>query len=137
MNSRAKGCRGERELAEFLRDRGHTARRGQQFAGGGDSPDVVCPTLPGVHLEVKRVEAGNPYVWLAQAIRDTRSVCDCGATTISPGYPHTTTCRTWKTMPVVAHKRNRQEWIAVLRFEDLLSLLERANRPNPPIVGNL
>lgn len=125
MNSRAKGCRGERELAEFLRERGHIARRGQQFAGGGDSPDVVCPTLPGIHLEVKRVEAGNPYVWLAQAVRDAG-----GPTFVVGGAPI-------GKMPVVAHKRNRQEWIAVLRFEDLLSLIERANRPNPPIVGNL
>lgn len=103
LNSRNKGAVGERELAAFLRERGHTARRGQQFSGGTDSPDVVCETLPGVHLECKRVEAGSPYVWLAQAIRDA-------------GIK----------MPVVAHRRNKREWIAVLRLEDLLKLLPSA-----------
>lgn len=100
MNSRAKGCRGERELADFLRQRGHDARRGQQFSGGTDSPDVVCATLPGIHIEVKRVEAGNPYVWLKQAIRDAGNK-----------------------MPLVAHRRNKEDWIAVMRLEDLLPLL--------------
>lgn len=100
INSRQKGCRGERELADFLRQRGHDARRGQQFSGGTGSPDVVCATLPGVHIEVKRVEAGNPYVWLKQAIRDAGNK-----------------------MPLVAHRRNKEDWIAVVRLADLLPLL--------------
>ena len=104
INSRAKGCRGERELAELLRVRGHDARRGQQFSGGADSPDVVCATLPGIHLECKRVERGNLYDWLDQAIRDA------GAK-----------------VPVVAHRRNGREWTAILPLADLLDLLEKAN----------
>lgn len=100
MNSRSKGKRGELEIAAYLRERGHEARRGQQFSGGGDSPDVVS-SLTNIHLEVKRVEAGNPYVWLAQAIRDAG-----------------------QKMPVVVHKRNRQDWIAVVRLDDLMALLE-------------
>ena len=42
INSRAKGARYERELARYLDENGFPARRGQQFAGGSDSPDVVC-----------------------------------------------------------------------------------------------
>lgn len=113
INSRAKGAAGEREFAKFLNDRGHTARRGQQFSGGAESPDVVCPTLPSIHLEVKRVEAGNPYKWMDQAIRDAGAA----------------------KLPVVAHRKNGKEWLAVLRMEDLLNILQERdallNQRNP------
>lgn len=102
MNSRAKGKRGELELAAYLRERGIEARRGQQFAGGGDSPDVVT-SLEGFHFECKRVEAGNPYDWLEQAIRDSGGK-----------------------VPVVAHKRNHKDWIAVLPLDEFLKLVQRA-----------
>lgn len=107
INSCAKGKIGEREFAEVLRDAGFIdARRGQQFSGSPDSPDVVCAALPGVHFEVKRTQAGNPYVWLAQAIADAGDL---------------------KT-PVVAHRRNRKDWIAVMRMSDLLPLLMARRR---------
>jgi Holliday junction resolvase len=99
-NSRSKGKRGELEIAAYLRARGHEARRGQQFSGGTDSPDVVS-SIAGVHLEVKRVETFNAYKALAQAINDAG-----------------------QKMPVVIHKRNRQDWIAVLRLDDLMTLIE-------------
>jgi hypothetical protein len=51
MNSRAKGARGERLWRDELREAGFTARRGQQFAGGSDSPDVICEELSGLHLD--------------------------------------------------------------------------------------
>ena len=103
MNSRAKGARGEREFAEYLRGFGIEARRGQQFAGGPDSPDVVT-NIDGIHIEVKRVEAGSPYKWMAQAIRDAGL-----------------------NIPVVAHRRNDHEWLAVMRMDDLIGLLRRTN----------
>lgn len=103
INSRAKGKVGELELAAFLRERGFDgARRGQQFRGGGDSPDVIG--VPGCHIECKRVESGNLYTWLDQAERDK-----------APGL-----------IPVVAHRRNRREWVAILPLDDFLSLIERA-----------
>lgn len=105
MNSRDKGKRGELELAHWLAARGHDARRGQQFSGGDDSPDVVCPSLAHIHIECKRVEAGNPYVWLAQAIRDA------GPTKI----------------PVVFHRRNDAEWVVVLRASDALPFFATGN----------
>ena len=49
MHSKQKGARGEREFAEFLRDRGIEAGRGQQFSGGESSPDVVH-SIPGIHF---------------------------------------------------------------------------------------
>ena len=103
MNSRDKGKRGELELAHWLTDHGYPAHRGQQFSGGNDSPDVVCPALP-FHIECKRVEAGNPYDWLAQATRDAKG--------------------TDKT-PVVFHRRNEREWVVVLTAEDLLKLIKK------------
>jgi len=58
MNSKQKGGRGEREFASLCRSEGYNnAQRGQQFQGGCDSPDVKG--LPGIHVEVKRVERLN------------------------------------------------------------------------------
>lgn len=99
-NSRAKGALGEREFAGILKERGLDARRGQQFSGGPGSPDVVCTGLTDVHFEVKRVQAGNPYIWLAQAQRDAE-----------------------KKVPIVAHRKNGKEWIAILPMDELLDLL--------------
>ncbi len=107
INSRAKGARGEREWRDQLRNEGFDARRGQQFSGGADSPDVICESLPGLHWEVKRVEAGNPYHWMEQAQRDAGDA----------------------KMPVVAHKRNGKEWLCILRAEDFFTLLRETNQP--------
>ena len=57
MNSRQKGARGERMWRDELREAGFTARRGQQFAGGTDSPDVICEELNNLHMEVKFVQS--------------------------------------------------------------------------------
>ncbi len=103
MNSRNKGKTGELELAAFLRDHGFEARRGQQFAGGGDSPDIVS-SLPGFHIECKRVESGSLYAWMDQAMRDAP-------------VAHT---------PVVMHRRSRQPWVAILRLSDFLELVKKA-----------
>jgi len=99
--SRAKGKRGELELAAYLRARGIDAHRGQQFKGGAGSPDVVHD-IPGVHLECKRCESGNLYEWLAQAQRDVGA---SGA------------------LPVVAHRKNNKEWVAILPLNELLEIL--------------
>lgn len=103
VNSRRKGKVGELEFAKYLRDFGFAARRGQQFKGGGDSPDVVTD-IENVHFEVKRVERGNLHDWLAQASEDAAE-------------------GEW---PVVAHRRSRSEWIAVLPMNVLLKLLRIA-----------
>lgn len=100
-NSRNKGKNGELEFAHYLTDRGLGARRGQQFSGGTDSPDVVCEGLPGVHFEVKRVEAGNPYKWLEQAQRDAGL----------------------EKLPVVAHRKNGKDWVAIVPMQVMIDLL--------------
>lgn len=107
INSRQKGARGEREWRDQLRNEGFDARRGQQFSGGSDSPDVICDSLPGIHWEVKRVERGNPYDWMQQAKRDAGD----------------------SKMPVVAHKRNGEDWLCVIRSEDFFKLIRETNQP--------
>ena len=95
IDSRSKGCRGEREAAEaWSQTFGVEARRGQQFSGSPDSPDILTEHT-GLHLEVKRCEKGNPYDWMAQAVRDSGG-----------------------RIPVVLHRRNGKEWILIVRLSD-------------------
>ena len=98
MNSKAKGGRGECELAHVLQEYGYDTRRGQQFAGGVDSPDVYG--LPGIHIEVKRVQALNIYSAMDQAIRDSEG----------------------KAIPAVFHRRNRDYWKVTLRLDDFMEI---------------
>jgi Holliday junction resolvase len=100
MNSRAKGARGERLWRDQLREQGFTARRGQQFAGGTDSPDVICEELKNLHMEVKFVEALNLDKACEQAIKD------------SCGKPY-----------IVAHKKKNKEWKVTMSSDLFFSLL--------------
>jgi hypothetical protein len=70
MNSREKGKRGERQWRDELRARGYAARRGQQFSGSPESPDVICDDLNWIHFEVKAVERLNIEDAMDQARRD-------------------------------------------------------------------
>lgn len=96
---RDKGKRGERELAQLLREHGYDdAHRGVQYQGGPQSPDVVG--MPGVHLEVKRTERPRIYDYMGQAIRDAGD----------------------GEIPVVAHRQNGKRWLAILPFEDFVEM---------------
>lgn len=73
INSRQKGKTRELEVVDFLKALGLTARRGQQYAGGEDSPDVVCVEMHDhFHIEVKGDEALNIDKALQQAKRDAK-----------------------------------------------------------------
>ena len=102
INSRNKGKVGEREFAEVLRTHGFDARRGQQFAGGTDSPDVVSTALDWLHVEVKRVEHLNLAEACAQAKRD------------ASGKP-------W----IVAHRKNRGPWFITMAADELGRVLHK------------
>lgn len=101
INSRRKGVVAEVELAHVLTDHGISAIRGQQHTGGVGSPDVLVEdaAFP-FHIEGKRVEAGSPYKWLAQAERDAGNK-----------------------IPLVAHRRNGRRWIAILFLDDFLNFV--------------
>lgn len=99
MNSTQKGKKGERELALFLRGHGWQARRGQQFNGSPDSPDVVS-NLP-FHIECKRVERLNLRDAVAQAEGDSGS-------------------RPW----LVFHRWNNGQWLVTLLADEFLKHVE-------------
>lgn len=101
--SREKGKVGEREVANILKKNGFDTKRGMQYHGGPDSPDVTG--LPGVHIEVKRVENFRLYDAMAQSKRDAGD----------------------GEMPVVWHRKNRERWVVVMDYEDFISMYRKAN----------
>lgn len=102
MNSREKGARFEREIANRLKEYGYDTRRGQQYCGVNGDADVVG--LPGVHLECKHVEKLNIHDAMQQSIVDARE----------------------GELPVVIFKKNRKRTLVALTFEDFMELYEEA-----------
>lgn len=98
-NSRAKGAAGERELSGVLRTYGFDCRRGQQYRGGGDSPDVVG--LPGIHIECKRVEHLNINKAMSQSKRDAEGTGD---------------------IPVVMHRKNNTDWKVTMSLDAFMNM---------------
>lgn len=99
INSRQKGCRGEREFAKLLRNHGYEAERGQQHKGSKDSPDVIT-NMPRCHWEVKRVER----LHLDDALKQSRH--DAGDDEFA----------------LVAHKKNHSKWIVIMDFEEFMEM---------------
>jgi hypothetical protein len=108
MNSREKGKRGERQWRDELCAHGYAARRGQQFSGSPESPDVVSPALPLIHFEVKAVERLN----IEDAMDQGRA--DCGMRSAECGM---------QKVPVVAHRRNFRPWLVTMEAETFFRLL--------------
>lgn len=102
INSRQKGASGERELAHLLTQSGFPSRRGQQFSGSPESPDVVCESLAQFHIECKRTQKTDIYGWLEQTRTDKKD----------------------NQIPLICHRKNHQEWVAILPLTDLLELLK-------------
>ena len=62
VNSRAKGCRGEREAVHLLRSLGFTDAVRAAQVSGKFSADVVCPeSLAATHLEIKYAYPVNTF----------------------------------------------------------------------------
>ena len=101
MNSREKGKRGERQWRDELRANGYDARRGQQFSGSPDSPDVVSTALPWIHFEVKAVERLNIEDAMEQARRDGGM----------------------QKVPIVAHRRSFRAWLVTMEAETFFRFL--------------
>jgi len=97
--SRDKGKRGEREVVDLLKKHGFEARRGQQFRGGADSPDVIH-NLPNFYIEVKRKESLSLYPALEKAEDETLQ------------------------RPIVFHRRSGKPWVVILYAEDFLNIME-------------
>lgn len=109
MNSRSKGKRGELEAAHLLQEYGYDARRSQQFAGMNGDADVVG--LPGMHIEVKRVEKLNLENAMEQSARDARE----------------------NEIPIVLHRKNRCEWLVTMSFTDWMELYQAWEKENERI----
>ncbi len=98
--SRDKGQVGEREVVKLAESYGFTGLRTR--SGGGQVRGDIAG-LPGVALEVKRVERGNVSAWFDQAAKN------CGPD-----------------VPVVAHRKSREPWLATVPLDHYLELLARA-----------
>ena len=98
INSKDKGKRGERHIAKLLRRYGYDAKRGVQYQGSPDSPDVVG--LPGVYIEVKFTEHLAIWQALAQSERDAGK----------------------DEIPIVVFKRNRSKDYVALQFEFFMEM---------------
>lgn len=98
INSRAKGAKGERELALKLKEHGYDCRRGQQYCGANGDADVVG--LPWIHIECKRVERLNIEDAMAQALKDSKL----------------------DEYPAVFHRKNNCKWLVTMRLDDWIEL---------------
>jgi len=100
-NSRSKGKRGELEVVALLKEHGFEARRGQQFKGTSDSPDVIH-NMTGFSIEVKLRQALNLYDALAKTDEDKAD----GENSL------------------VFHRKNGKKWLLTMDAEEFLTLME-------------
>lgn len=99
-HAKRKGKVGELQVASLLRSYGFEARRGQQYKGTEDSPDVIG--LPGHHVEVKRRERWKIRQWLTKCEEEAPQ----------------------DTVPILFVRENRGEWVVVLDAHDYLALMK-------------
>ena len=102
VNSRAKGARAERELANKLKEYGYECRRGQQYSGANGDADVVG--LDGIHIECKAVERLNIHDAMKQSKDDARE----------------------GEIPVVMHKKNHKPWLVTMELNDFMAVYKNA-----------
>ena len=99
--SREKGKRGEREVVALLKSRGFEARRGQQFRGGGDSPDVIHG-MTGFFIEVKLKQQLNLFDVLDQA-EDEKPDAE---------------------VALIFHRKDKKRWLVTLDAGDFLDTIK-------------
>jgi hypothetical protein len=102
LYSRNKGKRAEREVRDLFIEHGFPSRRGRQYAGHPDAPDVIVPDLPWLFVESKFVEKLDLHKTMIQAIKDAGDK-----------------------MPVVFHKKSREGWLVTLSVEDFFELITK------------
>lgn len=99
INSNKKGKAGELEWSKMCHKYGFPyARRSQQYAGYNGDADVIG--VPLLHMEVKRVERLN----VSKAMEQAQSDCLEGE------------------VPIVAHRRNHEDWKVTLDAGDFLRM---------------
>lgn len=96
--SRDKGKRFERDIANFFKTYGITAKRTAQYCGKtGQAGDVEG--VPGIHIECKAVEKLNLEAAYAQSVRDAEAA--------GKGE-----------YPVVIHKKSRKSAMVTMTLDD-------------------
>ena len=102
VNGKKKGKNGELEVVRLCRAQGYEARRSAQYCGNNEEGTADVVGLPGIHIEVKRVEHLNLDDALAQATRDA--------------------AKTDKAIPIVLHRRNNTRWKVTMDAHDWFKL---------------
>ena len=104
--SKEKGKRGEREAAAELGQLlGVDARRGVQYQGGPDSPDVILDGVA-IHVEAKRTER----LTLWPAVDQAKADAPAGS------------------VPIVWHRPNRRGSVVIVETVRLLELAREVVR---------
>ena len=94
---RAKGVRGEREVLELLERAGFEVRG---LEATGDHLAIGHGLT--LHVETKRQELARPWAWWEQASSEAPA----------------------GTFPLVAFRRSRSRWLAIVDLEELLGRLD-------------
>ena len=101
INSKKKGKTGELEVANILKNEyGLNARRGQQFSGSPDSPDVICEEMSDINIEVKRSQTLNIEKAMQQSTEDAGN----------------------NKTPIVVHRKNNEKWKVTMWLNDYMEL---------------
>lgn len=105
-SSKRKGKNGELEIVRLLKAEGYDVHRSAQYCGNtGVAADVVG--LPGIHIEVKRVERLNLKKAYEQAVNDSKE--------------------NGNDIPAVFHRGSYQPWMVTLSLEDFLKLYKKGD----------
>ena len=100
INSKQKGAEGEREFANLCKKHGFNVRRTAQYNGKELDSKADVVGIPGIHIEVKRVENLNIHQAVEQAVRDNHNI----------------------DIPIVAHRKNKKPWLITMLAEDWFRL---------------
>ena len=107
INSKRKGAAGEREFANYCKDRGYDVRRTAQYNGKELDSKADVIGIPGIHIEVKRVEQLNIHKAMDQAVRDSKNDSE---------------------IPIVAHRKNGTKWLITMRAGDWFKLFSKEKK---------
>jgi hypothetical protein len=101
-NPKSKGTRGEKEIRDLLREEWGYVKANRNLGSGAQGGGDIIEAIPGVNIEVKRVEKLN--IWKAL----NQSELAASPTDI----------------PAVFFRRNRSTWYAALPLSDFLGLVQ-------------
>lgn len=112
VNSRAKGCRAERDLCHSLKETlgWKTVRRSQQFCGNAGDADLIAEEAPNLFIESKMVEKLNVTLAMAKAVEQSGGA-----------------------LPILCHRKKRTNWLVTVRLEDLLALSKMVVSASPQV----